>query len=478
MPSMGIVRNVATATVLLAVAMPAQGLHPQAAAAAESITWQACEVGAPTGFQCGTLEVPVDRDDPSAGSFRLALTRLPATSDARLGVLIHNPGGPAQAGRPALWAAASSISAKVRARWDLVTWDPRGVGATTPTLHGCATSGISDLALPAVGSVDWNAALARARGAIGRRNAACVRANPVLARSMGSVAAADDVDAIRAALGEDKIGYWGFSYGTTIGYTLTLRHPERISRMYLDSPVNPSGGIRSLLDSFSWAVGPSWSLLAQDAPQGFATFERDIDTLSRSPVVLSGGRTFTRWDAYLILKLLPTPDGLSLVHSAVAGDAASQTTVEEVLGQADDIGLFGGIRSVIICNDYGDRPSGPSSRALLTRSGRMVGDGGRMLAVGMSAMCAGMPSDLGDPVPVLHFRQATVPALLGASTSDQALLFSGATAMANGFAEGRLITVVNNTHGLWNSGRSECLDRRVNSYFVTGRLPDTDIACP
>jgi len=71
-----------------------------------------------------------------------------------------------------------------------------------------------------------------------------------------------------------------------------------------------------------------------------------------------------------------------------------------------------------------------------------------------------------------------VPALIAASTADQAVLFSGAVNMANGFSDGRLVSVVGNTHGLWNMGRSACLDRYVNRYFVSGTLPRTAAACP
>lgn len=449
-----------------------------APAAPAPVDWGACEHGAPTGFTCGTLDVPMDRDDPSAGTVTLALTRLPATSDDRLGAIIYNPGGPAQAGRPALWGIGPLVAEDVRAHWDLVAWDPRGTGGTTPALRGCRAVGLSRLDLPATGAVDWDAALARARALVGARNAACLHANPLLGRHAGSVDAADDVDAIRAALHDDQAGYWGLSYGTTIGYTLALRHPEQLSRLYLDSTVNPSAGLGAVLDSFSWAIGPSLTFLSQASPRAFATWQSDVTTLSSGAIALPGGRRMTRWDAYLLLKLDPTVAGAALIHAAVSGDAKAGAVVAQSLEAVDAIGLWGGLRSLIICTDHPERPAAPAGRALLARSGRMAGDMGKMLAVGTAAMCAGLPRELGEPVPLLGFRESAVPALIAASTADQAVLFSGAVNMANGFSDGRLVSVVGNTHGLWNMGRSACLDRYVNRYFVSGTLPRTAAACP
>lgn len=461
-----------TGTILLGI-----GATP-APAASTSLDWGSCEHAAPTGFTCATLAVPVDRDDPSAGNVTLALTRLPATSPDRLGAIIYNPGGPAQAGRPALWGVAPLVAEDVRAHWDLVAWDPRGTGATTPALRGCHAVGLSDLNLPATGDVDWDAALARARALVAARNTACLRANPVLGRHAGSVDAADDVEAVRVALQDAQVGFWGLSYGTTIGYTLALRHPESLSRLYLDSTVNPSAGLGAVLDSFSWAIGPSLTFLSQTSPRAFATWQRDVTTLSSGTVALPGGRHMTRWDAYVLLKLDPTAAGAALIHAAVSGDAKAGAVVAQSLEAVDSIGLWGGVRSVIICSDHPERRGVAASRALLARSGRLAGDTGRMLAVGTAAMCAGLPGDLGEPVPLLGFRESAVPALIAASTADQAVLFAGAVNMANGFPDGRLVSVVGNTHGLWNMGRSACLDRYVNRYFVSGTLPRTAASCP
>lgn len=229
---------------------------------ASGIAWGPCEPGAPAGFECAQILVPMDADDLGLGTVTLALTRLPATSEDRLGALLYNPGGPAAEGRTSLWGVAALIDSSVRERWDLVTWDPRGTGATTPRLRDCRAVGPADLGLPAFGPVDWSAAVGHARRVVTQRNAACLRANPILAEHMGSMAAVSDVESIRIALGEERIGFWGFSYGTTIGFAYALEHPHRLSRLYLDSTVNPSLGLGAVLNSFSWAVGPAYSLLA------------------------------------------------------------------------------------------------------------------------------------------------------------------------------------------------------------------------
>lgn len=203
-----------------------------------------------------------------------------------------------------------------------------------------------------------------------------------------------------------------------------------------------------------------------------------IDELSLAPVLLPGGRLLTRWDAHLLMKLSSSPADADLLLRAVRGDPGAQAEIVASLAYVDGVGLWGGPRSLVICTDYAQRPDRSDARRLVTRSGRMAGQAGRLFAVGSSATCAGLPRDLADPVPRLGYRESGVPVLIAASTADPALLVDGAIAMSTGFRSGRLITVVNNTHGLWNSGRSACLDRRVNDYLLTGRLPRTNVACP
>lgn len=445
---------------------------------ASDIAWGPCEPGAPAGFECAQLVVPMDADDPALGTVTLALTRLPATSNDRLGALVYNPGGPAAEGRTSLWGVAALVDPAVRERWDLVTWDPRGTGATTPRLRNCRAVGPADLGLPATGPVDWSAGVAHAYRVVAQRNRECLRANPILARHMGSLAAVDDVESIRVALGEERIGFWGFSYGTTIGFAYALEHPHRLSRLYLDSTVNPALGLGALLNSFSWAVGPAFSLMAQRDPLTYATWLTALGEVAVRPVRLPGGRLLTRWDVHLLMKLASSPADADLMLAAVRGDRMAQAEIAASLGYIDAVGLWGGPRSVIICADFARRPDVGDARRLVTRAGRMAGQAGRGFAVGSGATCAGLPRTMADPVPRLGYRESDVPALIAASTADPALLLGGAIAMATGFRSGRLITVVNNSHGLWNSGRSACLDRRVSDYLLTGRLPRTNLACP
>ena len=181
--------------------------------------WRACEGDAlqTLGYECATLRRPLDRDQPSGAQVELAVYRLPATGRAeqRIGTLFFNPGGPGQPGHASA-GSAFFLPPSLRRSFDFVTWDPRGLGRSSPALKGCF---IGFPRRPAQGSVDWTLVHQARAKELRQANQDCIGRHEELIRGMGTVEVAHDLEALRRALGEPLLTYWGISYGTVIGST-------------------------------------------------------------------------------------------------------------------------------------------------------------------------------------------------------------------------------------------------------------------
>lgn len=174
-----------------------------------------------THWECSTLDVPMDPFDPAADlpTVTLALTRHPATG-ARRGTLVLNPGGPGGSGLDAAWGLRSGMPADMLRAYDIVSWDPRGIGASTPPID-CGDD-------PDVDSPEFMADCALHTGD--------------LAAYLAGPYSAADLAAIHGALGEDRLDYLGYSYGTIIGATFAADHPDQVGHFVLDGATDPLVG--------------------------------------------------------------------------------------------------------------------------------------------------------------------------------------------------------------------------------------------
>jgi pimeloyl-ACP methyl ester carboxylesterase len=202
-------------------------------------TWRPCpEVG--QGVQCASLQVPLDYSKPGGRKITLALSEVPAKAPAgeRQGVLLVNPGGPGGAGRSLAAFVANGLDPAVAARYTIVGFDTRGVGASVPALH-CDTSffaGVRPNYIPASRAAE-QVLIGRAR----RYAAGCEKKFGWLLPFMTTGDLARDMDSIRTALGQQKISYFAYSYGTYLGQVYATLFPGRVRRMVLDSTVDPGG---------------------------------------------------------------------------------------------------------------------------------------------------------------------------------------------------------------------------------------------
>ncbi|MFE3068248.1 alpha/beta hydrolase [Streptomyces sp. NPDC059247] len=224
-----------TVTVLPAVPAGAAGPAPRPL---PPLTWTDCATKAYPKLQCGTLKTPLNHDDPAGRTVTLALTRVPHTAKTFQGPLLVNPGGPGGSGRALAGHVAAALPPEVAAEYDVIGFDPRGVGRSEPTLD-CEPGHFAPVRPASVprGAEAERVQIERARSFA----KACGEKYGDVLPYIDTVSAAKDMDVIRRALGAPRINYLGYSYGTYLGAVYARLHPDRVRRMALDSVVNPHG---------------------------------------------------------------------------------------------------------------------------------------------------------------------------------------------------------------------------------------------
>ncbi|MEU7550760.1 alpha/beta hydrolase [Streptomyces sp. NPDC044571] len=217
---------------------PAQAHGQGTAQTAAALRWTGCATTRYPTLQCASLKVPLDHDRPAGRQITLALTRVAHTAATSQGPLLVNPGGPGGSGRALAGFIASALPKDVAAQYDVIGFDPRGVGKSEPALD----CGGSHFAPVRPDSVPLEPQTERAN--LDRVKAfaeSCQTKHADVLPHIGTVSAARDIEAVRIALGAPKVSYFGYSYGTYLGAVYAKLHPGRVHRLVLDSVVDPGG---------------------------------------------------------------------------------------------------------------------------------------------------------------------------------------------------------------------------------------------
>ncbi|GAB2727717.1 alpha/beta hydrolase [Streptomyces bullii] len=294
----------AVALVLLGAGLPAAGdaRSDLTRFYRQKVRWSACEgADVPRELQCGKVTVPLDYSRPGAGTLDLALARYRATGTSRGSVLL-NFGGPGGSGVSELALAGEEFMGLTEG-YDVVAFDPRGVGRSSPVSCGDA----SDDALEATGggaSSDPQAVLGTLREAAAE---CAAHSGPVL-RHIGTVNASRDLDVMRQALGDKKLNYLGFSYGTRLGAVYAAQFPDKVGRFVLDGVdtlteplaeqalVGAQGQQTALENFLTWCTKTITCPFGQDPRAAREQVVRLVRSLDAEPVPTDFGNEFSGQD--------------------------------------------------------------------------------------------------------------------------------------------------------------------------------------
>jgi pimeloyl-ACP methyl ester carboxylesterase len=451
------------------------------------VVWEACGE-----IACATLSVPLDHDDPGGRRIDLALGRVRATGD-REGVVLTNPGGPGGSGLELLEYADEVFSPDVRERFDIVSWDPRGVGESAPV--ECAVDLDDFLAVDH--SPDSDAEVNDNVMAAEAFAAGCTDGSAALLPFVSSRSTVDDMDFIRDALGEAELTYVGFSYGTLLGALYAQEYPERVRAMVLDGAIDPSlspveiaevqavGFEQALQAFFDWCGG--------NDDCGFATggdprvaFDRVIAGIDAEPLpaeIDGEARTLGPGEADLGVAqaLYFGREGWPTLAEALAvaaqGDGTPLLMLSDFYAGRETGGAYSNEMFAFYAIGCLDGPA----PATVDEVQRLADDTAtRAPTFGAPSFWLGLPCTYWpvppDGVAAPVDAPGTPPIVVIGTTNDPATPLSGAKGLAAQLADGRLLVYEGEGHTAYG-GRSDCIDDAVDEYLLTLTAPADGTRC-
>jgi pimeloyl-ACP methyl ester carboxylesterase len=453
-----------------------------------AIAWTPCN-----RVECGTLSVPLDYAHPSGRHITLALARLPATGTA-IGTLFTNPGGPGGSGVDFLRQAADVFPAEIRASFDLVSWDPRGVGASAPVR--CTDD------LDAFYAVDRDpktaAGVAANVSASRALVAACTAHSAALLPYVSTAATVRDLDAIRAAIGVPQITYVGFSYGTLLGAEYANVFPTRVRAMVLDGAIDPArSSAQSTLEqaeSFDADLDAFFAHCRSDSSCAFArgsdppaAFDDLAQSIVQEPIPATvDGEHRTLGPGELNIGVA------SALYSGAAGyDDLAAALAQAATGKGDRMlalsdAYTGRTKGAKYSNETAalyaigciDAPSPPSIAAVEQLAARAARVAPRF---GATSFWLGLPCTFW-PVPVegkvgpINAPGAPPIVVVGA-VHDPATPYAWAQSLASELKSARLLTSDGSSHTSYGRG-DQCVDGDVDAYLLHLQPVAVGTRCP
>jgi pimeloyl-ACP methyl ester carboxylesterase len=455
----------------------------------QRLVWGTCH----EDFQCTTVEVPLDYAAPDGEVIELAVLRQPATGDDRIGSLLVNPGGPGASGTE--YARSSPVNDDVAERFDIVGFDPRGVGESVPI--DCLDDPALDDFIETDGSPDDPAEITQLQEQASTFIAGCTDRSDEMLPHIGTVAVARDLDILRAALGDEVLHYRGASYGTDIGAQYAELFPERVGRLVLDGAVDPTltgnefllgqaGGAERALTAYLEACAADGDCpLGQSAAEARSTLVDLLAVIDAAPLPTDDdGRPLTESLAVLgiVLPLYLSPDeGYLLLNlaleRALAGDGSALLFLADQYLKRNPDGTYNGnlneASSAVNCVDRSWEKEVAAIESGIAAFDQISAVFGPYL--GWSGLvCAQWPVPPAPSSPVTAAGAA--PILVVGTTGDMATPYEWAEALAGQLESGVLLTFEGGGHTAYRMG-SECIDDAVDAYLIDGTVPEDGLRC-
>jgi pimeloyl-ACP methyl ester carboxylesterase len=477
------------------------------------IQWGPCKIqplppeDMPPRAECGELAVPIDYNNPKNGVVTIALIRIPATGE-KIGSLVSNPGGP---GVSSVLDVASSVEdypVAIRERFDLVGFDPRGIGFSRPAVRCLTDQEIDEYRADTV--VDYNpdqipgvdyspAGVTRNEEALKRVVQHCVeRVGEEFLANVGTSNVVKDLDTIRAALGDDRLTFIGWSYGTFVGGLYAEAYPDKVRAMVLDGVVDPSDGAIDTAVRQAGAFQQAFNdyaadcALSTDCPLGadpakaVEVFHSLVDPLVTEPASTSDPRGLSYKDAVLgtYSALYSAADwelltsGLTALKNGAPPD--DLLTLADVYMERDENGAYTNVSDAYTAISCADRKY-PTDAESWEQADKRLREVAPFLTYGQftghapKGICAFWPV---PPTSEPHRLSApgAAPILVVSTTHDPATPYQDGVDVAEQLG-GTVLTVEGTEHAVLYTEDSPCVDDIATRYLIDLVLPAPDARC-
>ncbi|MEU9042475.1 MULTISPECIES: alpha/beta fold hydrolase [unclassified Kitasatospora] len=469
---------------------------------AQRLAWQPCD----GGFECTTFRVPLDYDRPGDGELTLAAARAAAepsatgagtgagSHDPRLGSLLLNPGGPGGSAVEYLESAARTYDLGVRARYDLVGLDPRGVGRSSPVT--CLSGDRMD-AFTAVDLTPGDQHGIDALVAADKEFAeGCRKQAGTALGHLSTVEAARDMDVLRALLGDERLNFVGKSYGTFLGATYAGLFPTRVGRLLLDGAMDPAldsvTGNRTQAGGFetAWAAFAKDCAKLEDCPLGrteqqvgeqLGALFAAVQTASL-PTTDSGRRLTESQATTGVIEAMYAdflwPRLRTALADAKAGDGTGLLMLSDAYYGREADGSYPNLmfaNTAVNCLDLPAPFRGPEEVQRAVPDFEQVSPHfGRDMAW-MALTCAYWPVRATGTAHTIRAAGAA-PIVVVGTTRDPATPYAWAQSLAGQLESGRLLTFDGDGHTAYGR-HSACVDGAVNRFLLTGEAPEPGKRC-
>jgi pimeloyl-ACP methyl ester carboxylesterase len=454
-----------------------------------AIEWKACEGSTSTEVECGNIEVPFDYANPDQGSFVLYVKKHNASSPAdRIGSMMVNPGGPGFGGSSLADDAQYYFSQDLIDHFDIIAWDPRGTGESTPSVN-CVDTFDEYFGLDSPPETpEEKQALIDASQAF---NDKCAENSGTILPYISTMASAQDINSLRLALGEEKVSYFGFSYGSELGTTWATMFPETVRAIVVDGAVDPNAS--SVQEGMNQAKGFEGQLttflkqcsekttcafhnggIAEDA---FDKLVLDIDTtpleVSKDRTLVTQGVLFTAV-AQAMYSDYYWPQLSEALNAAQGGDGKGILQLYDDYYQRNTDGTYGNELEAFLAISCLDDPGATSTEEVdlhieefITAAPRLGGN----FAYGYS--CALWPVRQAAKVAITG--KGAGPIVVIGTTGDAATPLESTRKMALGLEQGILIVVGANQHTGY--GANNCVVKAVDEYLIKLKVPANETTC-
>lgn len=446
------------------------------------------------GLECATLAVPLDHGLPEGPMIDLAVARIASTGEEseRVGSLVINPGGPGGSGIEYLTNAASAFPASLTDRFDLVSFDPRGVAASTP-VH-CVDDQAKDESLSGDLTPDDDEEMQRTLDEQAEFLEGCESNSGELIEHMSTADVAADLDLLRGALGDEQLSYIGFSYGTSIGAVYATLFPERVRALVLDGSVSPSADVEAQLSAQARGFDRTFANFVEACnadpdcaigPDAATQVEAVRTRLESNPVVV--GRRSARRELSADLFDLAIASAMydttlwgtvaaSIADMDEGGAATLLTLVDRQTGRKPD-GSYDNssdAQTMVSCADSDERPSVAEATDASERIAASASTFGELTAFG-TLSCLDWPL-AANPLPTVTGTGSS-PVLVIGTVGDPATPYEWAEQMSAALEGSVLLTYEGDGHTAFLRGGS-CIETAVVDYLVDLSLPPAGTRCP